>query len=167
MDYSDFFDACLSVASSVGELVSLVAAACFSFSVVVLRSVVRRMEQQNLTKSPSVSAPARRRRGPSARPSSSALPGGSAATSFPPPQEQSDNGISQAPDLSSPVDRFVSSLAPEERAALGWQPRADGPHPAGGTAAAVGDPDGGRPDDRGGSAAAGLVLGGKRPETAG
>lgn len=110
MDYIGFLDACRSIASSVGEFASLLAAAAFSYSVVVLRSLVRRMDQTSPTKSPLGSAPVRRKRGPSARQSSSALPGASAARSVQFPPEVSEDGVPET----SQVERFLHSVPPQE-----------------------------------------------------
>lgn len=167
MEFSDFFDACRSVASSVGELASLLAAAALSYLAVVLRSLVRRMDNpQSLTRSALGSAPVRRRRGPSAARSSSALPGASAANSSTLPLlERNEDGISQAPVEPAQVsafERFVSSVPPQERAALERESRADGPNSVGRPADPQRDPDGVGPDVAGGSAASGIVLGDKR-----
>lgn len=168
MDFTDFFDACRSLASSAGELASLLVVGLVSYLLVVVRSLANRVKAQlSLTSSASAFAraprasPARR-----VRRSSSALPGGSAATSPPPPQQEPSDGLSQVqpPPVVSPVERFLQSAAPTlvERAALGEQQGADGSDSARRSSDAERGADHAGSDDARGGEPPGLVLASKR-----
>lgn len=160
--YADFLLACQQLASSVGEFASLAVLAVCSYLLVAVRSLAAKL-QASLTKSPSVFAPVRRKRGPRSSPLSSALPGASAANLLPRPQESNNDGVSQQ-EGSTPVDRFLSSVSPQELQAVGLgslRPGADGPDSAGRPAAAERTPDRDGANDSGSGAASSGVLGPK------
>ena len=172
MDYLGFLDACKSIASSVGEFALLLLAGALSYLAVVLRSVVRKMDPQNLTSSQSGSGPVRRASRARREPRSSSARQGVSAATFPPsPQESNDHGLSQVqPPPLSQVERFVLSIEESElgKASVDLRRRPDGtnsdrrPEPDAGRGS-----DHGRSDDASVGSASGGVLAVKRTEIAG
>jgi len=118
MDSSEFFDACRSLASSVGEFASLLVVALVSYLLVVVRSLGKRV-QASLTSSALPSVRARRQRQPRVGPSSPAPPTAGAVKSplFLPSKEVPSNGTIPPPVL-SPVERLVASLGDEAQPLL-------------------------------------------------
>lgn len=177
MDLSHFFDVCQQVASSAGELASLVVLAALAYLLAVVRSLRLRVTEVLASRmsSRSGSAQARRKRSPSGLRSSSASPTGLAAMSpFHPSQpEVSEDGLSQALEKEGQLslEEHLSLHPPQADVR---QPLAlvgagaDGPNSAGRPAAVAGDrADRYRADDGRAAAEAGSLLGGKRPENAG
>ena len=173
MDYGNFLDACQSLASSAGELASLLVVVLLSYLLVVVRSLVAKVKLLvNPTSSPFASAPVPRARRARA-PRSSASPTALAVSPNPQPsrKEVDSHGVSQEVPPLSPVERFVQSI-PEAELFRGQTPldggSANHPNSVGRAESAAG----GRSDDRGsddggGSRATGSVLAAKRAEIAG
>ena len=162
----EFWDVCQSLASSAGELASLVVVVLVSYLLVVVRSLRARLAT-NLTRSRSVSAPAlRASRGQRGRPSSSAPLTAGAARHPPSPSGANDYGLPQADEISTSVERFIQSATAHDASpdvlAIGRRE----PHDQDSVGRAAGGEqrrsDSDWPGDGGGAATPGGVLGPKR-----